>query len=1122
MAKITQLSLHDWQESPLWHLLERCEVDEAEEVRTLLKAMMPDIQAVLYAAQTAPTDFTLHDAQHAFRVSLRMAEVVPADVLNLLSCYEIALLLFSAYLHDIGMTPDQKLIQRHLTFLLTGDPHDLSEPELDEFRDWLDLQGKGLPSGKWDAESLKDAHLLLTRYCRERHADWSVDWIARHLLNQRMGSYTQWLSDLSILCRSHNEGYDRLIQDDFDPRPVGRHGYIVNLRFLACVLRVADVLEFDPERTAPVVFQHRAISPGSVIYWHKDHDISLLIENDRIGLSARPSTARIHHAILGMATDIECELAIVRRLADEKKLSAARFQSGDLYHRWDITPNLRLDISPYQGAYEYIDGAFRPDTQRLLDLLSGVELYGDVMAAVRELLQNAFYAVREQIAYERLLRPDPAAARWSVDLGNLHQISVDLSQDGDDLWLICRDDGVGMSKAIIVDNLLVSGKAERPDLLRLERKCKSAGFSVGRTAQFGIGALSYFMIADLVRIRTRRSGIADGGDAHGWSFETTGVGAFGELRSDMAWQVGTEVRLRIRKSLQGIVRDRLVAYVVDAVAYSPSIIVLRIDDEEKSVIAQGWSQSPLEYSFGDHEYGVSSRLRKFLGANAAHREIEAIKAALRWEHIEGELGDGLGAFRLSVPVFRVAAFSSPAYFHANPGARETADVIELTAMPHDDEYLFWVDRYYRISWNGITVDLEGNNDGREVDSSLATIASYGTLQVDWRGRTAGTIVASRERLNLKSEATECVGALASTLIHLIQEKFGAKLEESPRPLQVLWAVLMHRIELAIQGNLWLYIKHSRPRSAPIGRVGKIEFPAVDQTFFSGDLDDRGRYSLRWRSIRVSEIQHLSTPPPQVMPRKGVGESFTTHGGLHYSWCDLLNSEPDRLLAVNSTFSRQIYATVLWERYPTATASRFLGGVRCRFPPLWSHLVGVWLRPYAGKPKGLFWNVRHPLVKAFDATADAWLRADLESKASDAEAEDWLLASWDQLPTFDPREHGEELLGQRAKAALWLGAFLCSVRAPLHGREELSLRRKLWQKWVRDSRFISRIWSSIFRAREASFQDLWFADLQATTSYSPRCWAITPRSFRLATRDLEVAAVVPNPGKAWTLVVDRWE
>ena len=66
---------------------------------------------------------------------------------------------------------------------------------------------------------------------------------------------------------------------------------------------------------------------------------------------------------------------------------------------WRLAPAVVRDIRPANDSYEYIDGAFRPDEARLLQLLSGEQLYGNPLVAVREeLLQNAFDAVREKIA----------------------------------------------------------------------------------------------------------------------------------------------------------------------------------------------------------------------------------------------------------------------------------------------------------------------------------------------------------------------------------------------------------------------------------------------------------------------------------------------------------------------------------------------------------------------------------------------------------------------------------------------------------------------------------------------------------------------------------------------------
>jgi hypothetical protein len=84
--------------------------------------------------------------------------------------------------------------------------------------------------------------------------------------------------------------------------------------------------------------------------------------------------------------------------------------TDNLPHHWDLVSSIHRNISAKDEAYEYINGAFRPNTQKLLELLSGVELYSTQLAAVRELLQNAFDTVREQMAYERLAKSNSQTA----------------------------------------------------------------------------------------------------------------------------------------------------------------------------------------------------------------------------------------------------------------------------------------------------------------------------------------------------------------------------------------------------------------------------------------------------------------------------------------------------------------------------------------------------------------------------------------------------------------------------------------------------------------------------------------------------------------------------------------
>ena len=107
-----------WSDTQIWKELEKRQGEEDELVRTFLKGFLPNIETVLTSGGTSPNDFTLHDAGHAFRVAKRMGEIA-GNILNKLSIHELALLLLSAYLHDIGMTPEEGKVNNHYNSLLS-------------------------------------------------------------------------------------------------------------------------------------------------------------------------------------------------------------------------------------------------------------------------------------------------------------------------------------------------------------------------------------------------------------------------------------------------------------------------------------------------------------------------------------------------------------------------------------------------------------------------------------------------------------------------------------------------------------------------------------------------------------------------------------------------------------------------------------------------------------------------------------------------------------------------------------------------------------------------------------------------------------------------------------------
>lgn len=1078
-----------WQNTTLWQLLGDKETGEAEAVKTTLNYVMPDIQSILSHAGTSPAEFTLHDAGHSFRVAERMVEVIPSEVLQALSIYELALLLLSAYLHDIGMTPERRKVILHYEYLLTGKPQDLSEPEVREFQKWLDDSeyGPGIPLSErgTSIEILHLAREIITYYCRARHNGWSEEWIRTHLAGKRLGIYTGWLDDLVALCRSHHEGYHELVAERFSCRIVAPPAVLVNLRYLAAVLRVADILEFDPERTPEVILRHRGIPLGNLVHWWKDHHISVAIQGNQPVITARPPDARIHRAVEVMVDQINEELRLCRILADEKRFGICPGLEDEVPHWWGLHSSVYLNINPREDAYEYIDGSFRPNTKKLLELFSGTELYGSPLIAVRELLQNAFDAVREQIAYLRLRQPDPADPGHEHTLGKLHRVELrfDLSEDG--AWLICSDSGVGMTKAIIRDHFLVSGTPRRHEVLDLERRCKRAGFSLGRTGKFGIGVLSYFMLADRVSLSTRRSQEPDDQDRTGWHFETEGVGAFGELRGEEAIQHGTVVRLHLRSEhTTGSLTDwylTLSNYLQNTLCHIPCCLALssNVRGCERLDLDSGWTHGKPYHSVSvvnsinepswrirDSDSELLSRARKKqLEATKRYwKEVQnEVSACLDWEVAEGDLPDGLGTFRIHLPYFQLPGGASLGFLRV----RQVQSDLLLEQIGQG--YLYIPRSSLLGSWNGMRIGYTGR-DMRSHRWDWGEQSKIGIIEVNWTSPDAGRIAVSRERIELSKKGKQAVEFLGRQA-GMMSQTFVRKHEVSA------YAALNSRLVengLPKRGLNWLSVLETNQQVE--AKWKPLTFPLVSSLTYIYERLPAAK--LLWKGKEVNVARCV-----------GGRDDDDHYDGI--AWPSA--SSPPDLVVVYPAW--RFGVTGMWTKKPSSREAVHVVGMTSRFPPNWRFLCGVVLESYFARGEGvLIWNPRHPLLRFVDATAWQWCLNTLG-------------ASLNPLPRKD------DLLSNRSRGAAWI--LLCLIKQA----------DELWNALEdHDPSFLKELWGSLFRYSPRRVHTSPVPICQwvegATSSYlrvlTPKGWL---KSF-VRTDHTALKLYLPFPGADWCLEFER--
>jgi molecular chaperone HtpG len=176
---------------------------------------------------------------------------------------------------------------------------------------------------------------------------------------------------------------------------------------------------------------------------------------------------------------------------------------------------------------------FQAEARQLLDLLVH-SVYSDKDSFLRELISNASDAL-DKLRIEAFQNKD-----LDVDTSDLH---IEIEADKDARTLTIRDNGIGMTRAEVVDligTLAKSGTAELRQQLREAQTVKNTAVSDELIGQFGIGFYSTFMVADKVELLTRK---ACEGAATRW--ESSGDGTYTIASVEDAPQ-GTSVTLHLK------------------------------------------------------------------------------------------------------------------------------------------------------------------------------------------------------------------------------------------------------------------------------------------------------------------------------------------------------------------------------------------------------------------------------------------------------------------------------------------------------------------------------------------------------------------------------------------------
>lgn len=322
-----------------------------------------------------------------------------------------------------------------------------------------------------------------------------------------------------------------------------RHG--TRERLVAFLLTIARWLAIEATVLPEVIGEHLGIgdpvTPGQVI--ETVHAARWDLRGATLVLAADCA-----HPSIEVALRVHIET--LNQLLAEAQRAAARDDSlAALRHLPNraATDEVRPAVVGGVPAYQSAGVRFRLAEDRVRELLMGEQLYGDPALAIRELYQNALDACRYREARTEFLARTTAAApdAWSGRI----RFEQGVDESGRP-FLDCVDNGIGMGVRELSEVFSQAGVrlADLPEFLEEQAEWARLDPPVQLfpNSRFGIGVLSYFMLADELTVETCRMG-RDGQAGERLRVSIAGPGSLFRIQDlGPGTDSGTTVRLHLR------------------------------------------------------------------------------------------------------------------------------------------------------------------------------------------------------------------------------------------------------------------------------------------------------------------------------------------------------------------------------------------------------------------------------------------------------------------------------------------------------------------------------------------------------------------------------------------------
>ncbi len=227
---------------------------------------------------------------------------------------------------------------------------------------------------------------------------------------------------------------------------------------------------------------------------------------------------------------------------------------------------------------------FQTEVRQLLNLMIH-SLYSNKEIFLRELISNASDAT-DKLRFEALTD----SALFEED----SVLKIRLAFDKDNKTITISDNGIGMSRQEVIDNIGTIAKSGTREFF--DRLTGDQAKDANLIGQFGVGFYSAFIVAEKVTLITRRAGLTS---EHGVIWESNGEGEYTIENVEKASR-GTEITLHLREGEEGMLDAWRIKSIVRKYSDHIQLPIVMMDeegnDEALNQASALWARSKSEIS----------------------------------------------------------------------------------------------------------------------------------------------------------------------------------------------------------------------------------------------------------------------------------------------------------------------------------------------------------------------------------------------------------------------------------------------------------------------------------------------------------------------------------------------